>query len=133
MSQKLTFTTTLNWASSLPPYFQPNAPQSGVTQGVMTGTSTIYSQPLDVNLKDNIGLEVTWTGTPTGTIQVLGSSSGNTYYPLTFNPILTQPAGSAGGYLIDLNQFPWRYLSVEYTNSSGTGVLLVTLTAKDIN
>lgn len=82
---------------------------------------------------DNLGLEVTWTGTPTGTIQIMGSNSGINFYALTFNPALTQPAGSGGGYLIDLNQFPFKFLMVQYTNSSGSGVITTYYQGKDLN
>jgi hypothetical protein len=111
-----------------------------VQQGVMTGTATITSSGQYVANLDNIGLEITWTGTPTGTISVLGSISNAIpgidaviYYALTFNPALSQPAGSGGGYLINLNQFPWHYLKVQYVNASGTGVLDVVLFGKDLN
>lgn len=103
------------------------------TQGVMTGTSTITTNPQDISNFDNVGLEVTWTGTPTGTISVLASNGGTNYYALTFNPILAQPAGSAGGYLIDLNQVPFTKVEVQYVNASGSGLLSVYLNSKDVN
>ncbi len=132
MSGKTHFRTQLNWVTSSPVPYNYTTPLSGVVLGPMAGTNTIYTDILDVTLYDDIGLELTWSGTPTGTIQIMGSSSGQDFYALTFNPILGQPAGSAGGYLIDLTQFPWSYLMVQYTNSSGTGSLSTWLTAKDI-
>lgn len=104
-----------------------------ISAGVMTGTTTITSATFLANNFDNIGLEVTWTGSAVGTISVLGSVSNTTFYPLTFNPVLTQPAGTAGGYLIDLNQIPFPYLKVQYVNTSSTGVLNVWLSSKDVN
>jgi hypothetical protein len=82
---------------------------------------------------DNLGLAVSWTGTPTGTFQVMGSNDGAFFFPLTFSPALTQPADSSGGYGINLNQFPWKYLLLEYTNSSGSGLITTTLQVKDLN
>lgn len=82
---------------------------------------------------DNIGLEVTWSGTPTGTISVMVSNSGINFYTLTFNPILAQPAGSASGYAIDLNQLPFKYMLIEYVNSSGSGTLNIYGQSKDLN
>lgn len=82
---------------------------------------------------DNIGLEVTWTGTPTGTFSVLGSNSGINFYTLTFNPVLSQPSGSAGGMGIDINQFPWKYILLKYVNSSGSGTLTVYGQNRDLN
>ena len=111
-----------------------------IQNGVMTGTSTILSTPQNLVNLDNIGLEVTWTGTPSGTISVLGSVSaafpivaGPNYYALTFDPPLEQPAVSSGGYLIDLRQFPFPFMAIEYVNSSGSGVLNVYMFGKDLN
>lgn len=104
-----------------------------VTAGSMTSTNTITSTVLTIANFDNIGLEIAWTGTPVGTISVAVSNSGTNFYALTFNPILTQPAGSAGGYVVSLNQLPFQYLEVQYTNSSGTGTLNVYAFEKDVN
>jgi hypothetical protein len=111
---------------------QGSAP-SGLLNGVMSSTNTIYSQILDISRMDNMGLEVTWTGTPTGTFSVMVSNSGINFYALTFNPVLTQPAGSAGGYAIDLNQLPFKYLMLQYVNASGSGTIAVYGQVKDLN
>jgi hypothetical protein len=133
MSGKIQFTKELNWVTTNPAPFEPNTEWSGVTQGVMSGTNVIYSNIVDVTIKDNQGLEITYTGTPTGVIQIMASNSGVDFYALTFDPILQQPAGGAGGYLIDINQFPFKYLMVQYTNTSGSGILTTWLTSKDLN
>ncbi len=133
MGNKAQNTLPLNWQSATPIPFVPNTPPSGVTGGAMAATNTIYTQIVDITLKDNLGLEITWTGTAVGTISVLCSSSGTAFYPLSFSPSITQPAGSAGGYLIDLNQVPWKYILIKYINTSGSGTLNVTLTTKDLN
>lgn len=113
-----------------------------INNGAMTGTTTLLSIPQNLTNFDNAGLEITWSGTPTGVISILGSVSASinavpapavNYYALTFNPVLTQPAGSAGGYLINLNQFPFPYMQFQYVNTSGTGVLNVFLSEKDLN
>ena len=104
-----------------------------LTAGAMTGSTTLTSSILTIANSDNIGLELTWSGTPVGTISVLVSNSGITFYALTFNPILSQPAGSAGGYVINLNQVPFQFLEVQYTNTSSTGVLNVYAFTKDVN
>lgn len=135
MAGKAHFTSELNWTSAAPTTFNPNNPPtfSGVLTGTMSGTSTIYTNVYPVLLMDNGGIELTWTGTPTGTISVLMSVSGLNFYSLTFNPVLTQPAGAGGGYLINLNQEPFNYFALQYTNASGTGALTVYATFKDLN
>lgn len=116
-----------------------------LANGVMATTATIASAVQNVENFDNVGLEVIWTGTPTGTISVRAAifnpypnpysatnpiPAGN---ELTFDPALAQPAGSAGRYLIDINQIPFPYFQVIYTNASGTGVLNVYAFEKDLN
>lgn len=139
MSGKNQFPIVYNWQSIspipsfLPTAYQTGSPPSGIVDGVMSGTNVIYSQISDVSKMDNIGLEVFWTGTPMGTFEVLGSNSGDNFFPLTFNPVLDQPSGVAGGYGVDLNQFPWKYLLLRYTNISGSGVLNVYGQNKDLN
>jgi hypothetical protein len=93
----------------------------------------------DVMWLDNIGFQVSWTSAnAVGTIEVQGS---NNYDPrlqtgdfiaLTFSPALDQPASDNGSYLINVNQFPFRYIRIFYDRTSGTGDLEVTLTAKMI-
>ncbi len=139
MSGKNQFPFPFNWQSSSPvtgflPQKSPtgSAP-SGTLSGTMATTATIYSQILDVSKIDNMGLEVTWTGTPTGTFSVMVSNSGINFYALTFNPVLAQPAGSASGYAVNLNQLPFRYIMLQYVNASGTGTLTVYGQNKDLN
>jgi hypothetical protein len=122
-----------NWSSTSPIPFSPNTPLSGTTLGTMSGTNTIYSNIQDISNTDNQGLEVTWTGNPTGTISVMVSESGQNFYSLTFDPPLSQPGGTAGGYAINLNQVPWRYLMIQYANTSGSGTLNVWIGSKDLN
>lgn len=139
MSGKNQYPNTFNWQSTspitgfLPNHSQSGSIPSGVVSGTMTSTSTIYSQIMDISKMDNSGLEVTWTGTPTGTLSVLVSNSGANFYTLTFSPALAQPAGSSGGYVINLNQVPFKYLLLQYTNASGSGTLTVYGQNKDLN
>ena len=122
------------------------AKQIMVTSQTMSGTSTIYSDVINATNLDNLGLEISWTGTPTGTITILAAiynkGEPNGYSPtnpisgnnsLTFNPVLAQPAGSASGYLISLNQFPYYFYQVKYVNASGSGLLTVYAGGKDLN
>lgn len=108
---------------------------SGTIAGVMTGTAVLYSQIWDVSRMDNLGYEVSWTGTPTGVFQVMVSNSGRagSFSALTFDPALAQPAGSAGIMNVSLCQLPFKYVMLKYTNASGTGVLSVYKQVKDLN
>lgn len=133
-SFQFNWTSTLNsGATNSSGKFDPNVPLSGITNGAMSGTNTIYSNVQDLGNHDNSGLVITYTGTPTGVISVLASEFGDIFYALTFDPVLTQPSGSPGGYLINLNQFPWRYVVVQYANATGSGILTVSIGQKDLN
>lgn len=143
MSGKNQYITAFNWQTTNPQTgFFPNPNQnsggsipSGTVSGVMTGTNTIYTNIIEVSRMDNQGLEVVWTGTPVGTISVLGNNSGiaANWFALTFNPALTQPSGSAAPTGINLNQFPWKYVMLSYVNSSGSGTISVYNQLKDLN
>jgi hypothetical protein len=140
LSGKNQFPITFNWQSSDPAVgFVPVANQagsapSGVSAGTMSSTDTIYSQIVDVSKMDNIGLDVSWTGTPTGTLSVTVSNTGlPTFSALTFSPALAQPSGSAGYMTIDLNQLPYKYICLKYVNASGSGSLSITAQNKDLN
>jgi hypothetical protein len=107
---------------------------SGTLAGTMATTATIYSNILDVSRMDNIGFEIAWSGTPTGTLSVVTSNSAINWNALTFsNPTLAQPNGSAAGMSISLNQLPFKYVLLIYTNASGSGSLTVYNQVKDLN
>jgi hypothetical protein len=143
---KAQFPSTFNWQTTSPEIgFLPgpgpnhsvagNSPLSGTLAGVMTGTTSIYTNILGIRQTDSQGLELTYTGTPTGTIQIMVSNSGiqGQFYALTFNPVLTQPSGSAGGYVIALQQIPFQYMYILYTNTSGTGTITAYSQCKAFN
>lgn len=108
---------------------------SGTLSGAMASTNVIYSNIIDVSRMDSVGIEVNWTGTPTGVLQVMCSNSGKNgnFFALTFNPAFNQPAGSAGNEGLVLQQVPFKYLYLIYTNTSGTGVLTAYGQVKDFN
>lgn len=131
---KAQFPSTFNWQTTSPiTGFLPapgpnqsvagNSPMSGVISGTMSGTNTIYTNILGIRQMDNQGIELTWTGTPTGTISIMVSNSGINFYALTYNPVLAQPSGSAGGYVIANIGIPFQYVFIQYVNTSGSGTI----------
>lgn len=140
MSGKNQSPVVFNWQSTNPATGflplkanQTGSIPSGTISGTMSSTNTIYSQIVGIERMDNAGLEVTWTGTPTGTFSVMVSNSGVNFYALTFDPVLGQPAGSAGGYAVNLNQLPFRWMFLQYVNASGSGALSIYGQVKDLN
>ena len=138
---KAQFAQVFNWQSNDPRLtFQPiqansssgNSPKSGVSAGVMSGTSTIYSNILGIQQNDNYGITTSWSGTPTGTITYLISSDGVNFSSLT-NSLVPNPSGTAAFYNYALRNCPFHYLMIEYVNASGTGSLTITSQQKANN
>lgn len=99
----------------------------------ITGTATVNSPSTFVANLDNIGVQVQFGGSGSGTFTVNVSNDNIDFDSLTFDPVLSQPTGSPLKYVISLNQLPWPYLQFSYTNISGTGTLNVTIFGKDLN
>lgn len=139
MSGKNQYPFQANWQSTSPVTgFKPTpaiwgggSQPSGTLSGSMTGTAALYSNIFEVSRMDNIGLEFNWTGTPNGTFQVFGSISGSNFYDIGAS--LPAATGSASGFLLNLNQYPYKYFYIKYTNASSTGALTVFGQAKDLN
>lgn len=140
MGHKNQFPIAFQWQVTNPaigflplPANQNGSAPSGVITSALSGTNTIYSQIIDLSRLDVLGLEVTFTGTPTGTLSVMASNSGINFYSLTFDPALTQPTGSGLGYVVNIAKYSFKYVMLQYTNSSGTGTLTVYGQSKDWN
>lgn len=95
---------------------------------------SLSSEPIPTLFEDNLGIQFHWTGTGTGvfSVQVTNDDPNSpteeaTWDDLTFNPVLAQPAGSAGGYAIDLNQLPFPYLRLHWEPTDAPGQAAVTI------
>lgn len=140
MSQK-SFSQTLNWQSTDPRTgFLPNSyaqygggsKPSGTTTGAMASTNVIYTNILEISRIDNIGVEVAWTGTPTGVLAILVSNSGSNWAAPVISSALSQPAGSASNIYRELTACGAKFIMCTYTNTSGTGNLSLTMQFKSI-
>jgi hypothetical protein len=111
-----------------------------ITAGDMSANVT--SAVTNIQYVDNVGIELSWTGTPTGTFTVEVSvsyeqdSQGNvinagSWNALTLNPTPTA-SGSAGSFYISLNQIEAPWVRVRYIRTSGTGVLTSYICTKEI-
>lgn len=85
-----------------------------------------------VSFLDNLGFQFVWTGNPTGVIEVKASIDGVNFVALDFDPAITQPAGTASNSLANVNQFPFKWIKVVYTRTSGTGSLTAWMSAREI-
>lgn len=121
------------WASAQTGPFTNNLQNPSLNVGTMISTNTIYCLPQNIQNFDNVAIQFSWTGTPTGTIVVSQSVDDVIYDDLILSPTITQPAGSAGHWSVDLNQIPAPWIQFRYTNTSGSGVLTVKIFSKDVN
>lgn len=106
-------------------------PHQLMIDGAMENTDIIYSDETDIRHQDNVGLQIRWTGDPTGTITIQATINGTDYEDLTLTG-LVQPAGTDGSIIGYLNQLPYRKVRVKYENASGTGVLNIWIMSKMI-
>ena len=96
-------------------------------------STTITSNITNITNLDNIGIEWAWTGTPTGTFQILASISGQNFIPLSFSDPLPTTSGSAGVWFTDLGLVSFYQIQIVYTPTSGVGTLNVWIGGKDLN
>lgn len=111
-----------------------------MTGGVMTGTSTIFSDWIWLGHAAGAAIQAVWTGTPNGTIKLQCSVDPKGITPGESFPTLTNPediadssyaiTGSAGSFTWNVSEayFPW--IRVVYTNTSSTGTLDVRYNTK---
>lgn len=111
-----------------------------ITAGDMSGNIT--SVVTNIGYVDNVGCELSWTGTPTGTFSVEVSvsyeqdSQGNVINAGAWNALTLNPtpvaSGSAGSFYISLNQLEAPWIRVRYTRTSGSGTLTGYIATKEI-
>ena len=105
-------------------------------------SGNLISAVVEIKNQDNIGVQLHWTGTPTGSFSVQISSdheqdiNGNVQVPgnwvsLPLNPAISA-SGSGDDAYVDLNQLSAQYMRVTYTAVSGSGVLDGIIVAKGV-
>ncbi len=104
--------------------------------------ASVTSTVTNIQFLDNIGIQLSFTGTPVGTFDVQISAdhaqdaNGNVtvagnWISLTLDPVPTA-SGSADSIYIDINQTSAPWLRVVYTRTSGSGTLNGYITAKGV-
>jgi hypothetical protein len=94
-------------------------------------SANITSGVTDITYRSSVGIQLNFTGTPTGTFGVEASVDGVTFEPLTFSSSITA-AGAAGRHLIALENVPFSKVRITYTASSGSGALDAFIMAKGV-
>jgi hypothetical protein len=104
-------------------------PHHLLVDGDMSGDLT--SDPVDVTYSDNVGMQLIFSGSPTGVFYVQGTIDGSNWSNLSFDTTPTA-AGSADTHLLNMTQIPYRKVRLFYDRTSGTGTLNVHVMAKTI-
>lgn len=92
-----------------------------ITDGDLSADYT--SSTLPIQFLHNIGIELVYTGTPTGVVYVQATINGTNWDSLTTDPDPISLSGSAGSLKINLTQVPYAKLRIFYDRTSGTGTL----------
>lgn len=101
-----------------------------ITDGDMS-TASITSAVTEIPYLDNVCYQMVWTGTPTGNFDVQVSLDKTNWTSLVLSPPPVA-SGSAGSYVIDMNQLSMTYIRLVYTRTASTGVLNVYISAKGL-
>lgn len=120
--------------------YNPLGPVNVLTAGDMS--SSITSKTTSIKNQDNVGIQLHWTGAPTGAFDVQISSNhdedaqGNIivagfWVSLVLNPLILAIGAPDDAY-IDLNQMSAQYVRIVYNRASGSGSLGITVVAKGV-
>lgn len=99
--------------------------------GADLSTASTTSQNTSGLYMDNIGIVVTWTGSPVGTLVIQHSNDGSKWLDFDFGSTINID-GTTDNHYIYINQFPGDYIRAIYTKTSGTGNLKASLNMKQI-
>lgn len=109
-------------------------PYDIINQSVSADVTSLVT---NIYNKDNIGIQIVWTGTLVGDflVQVSANYDDNTlagtWTAITLDPEVSA-AGSANDAYIDINQISAPYMRVFFDRTSGSGTIRATITGKGI-
>jgi len=93
-------------------------------------SADIISASFNVKNINDIGMQLVFTGSPTGSFFVQASVDGNTWGSITTSPASISAAGAGGNHEIDLEGYSFPYIRLFYDFTSGTGSLNVYISGK---
>lgn len=104
------------------PYHLVNAESMGasITSGIV---NVLYS--------DNVAIQLSFTGTPTGTFSVEGSVDAANWSALSFTSV-PSAEGAADTHLLNIHNIPYKQFRLKYNRISGTGTLDAWIMAKTV-
>ena len=94
-------------------------------------SSTVTGPSTNILHMDRVGLQLKWTGTPTGTFSVQISNDNTNWIAMDLSSAVSA-TGSADDAFIDVESAA-KYVRLVYTATSGSGTLNVHITSKSIS
>lgn len=94
----------------------------------LTANVDNFNDPTEVQLMDNIGIILNWTGTPVGEFEIYVSnkeqkpSVAADYVKLDFGATIAIN-NAQSSHLIYINQIPYKWIAIKYVFTSGNGTL----------
>jgi hypothetical protein len=113
-----------------------NLPTSTIIPS-QTVSGNVTSLATNIFFKDNIGIQLVWTGTLAGTFAVNVSNDYNkdtgvgTWTPITLSAVPTA-SGTPSNAFINIQEIAAPYLQVVFNYTSGSGTLVGTISGKAI-
>lgn len=114
---------------------------SVIVNGVSTASNfDTFSTPTNIDYLDNLGIQVVWTGSTVGVLEVYGSnddaSKSTTRLPVKWSKFefgsTINVDTTNSDLLIHMNQVPYSWIALKYTATSGTGTMTATITCKEV-
>ena len=121
-----------------------NTSQLNFANAVMTGTTTIVSDPIPLDQIYGFAIQAIYTGTPIGSIKLQASSDAPLHTSQTSNggpDVVTNwvdiansqyTIAGTGQYMWNYNGAFFRYVRIVYTNTSGVGHLAAEICIKGV-
>ena len=95
-----------------------------------TISSEFVSEAVNIAYLDNAGLQVKTTGTLGGSLEVLASINGVDFESFDFGSTLTISANTS--FLVNMQQLPYTQFKVKVNVTSGSSVVDVWTTVKEL-
>lgn len=97
-----------------------------------------FTNPTNVDYLDNVGIQVIWTGTTVGVLEVYGfndaANAQQGSYPSNWSKFefgaTINVDTTNSDLLIHMNQLPYSWIALKYVATSGTGTMTAKLTVK---
>lgn len=93
--------------------------------------TSFQSIPTNIQYQDRVGISITTTGTPTGTLTIEGSIDAITWFTLTFDTAIAPLSGTPNDYFFDIEATALVWIRIAYAATSGSGTMTAKISTKE--